>query len=826
MNPSVPISRPADDGHDRGAGWLAGRFGPAAAGVVLALFWLCMVASLRDKSLTYDEVVYAAAGYSQWHDGDFRLQPENGQLPERMAGLPLALSLTPIPAADPALWKDANQWQIGQNWFYRSGLDAASLGTEGRMACGVFAVALGALVWGWSRRLYGPTGGLVSLLLFVLNPSVLANGALMTSDMATALFFFAVIWAMWSLLARFTLGRLVASSALVGGLFLTKVSALLIGPIALLLAAARLIEAAPIPVSFGRFAAELGSRRSRVLAMAGAAVFHAILAVAMIWACYGFRYSAAAAGEPAARFRIPWEHLLAKADPLAALGSLGLSDGQTARATAILSAHGANEANWTNRSLDALDEIRRGVLTPEQILKLDEVESKPSTVRWVRMVELARRRHLLPEAWIYGFTDVYRRAQVRVAFLNGEFRLRGWASFFPYTFLVKTPLSLLGIMALVAGSTWVGRPSGAIPGFSGGWQRVYKTLPLWVLFGVYWMTALASHLNIGHRHLLPIYAPLFVLCGAAGPWIEASFSRSGRNRFPGFPSAARFIGFTLVALLVLGAAECAWFFPNYLAYFNGLVRPSNGYRHLVDSSLDWGQDLPAAKAYVDRQLPSSGPVYFSYFGAASPDYYGVRAFSLYSVTGMDRERRPDWENLFISPDHLETTLPALRRDWPDHDVLGMMRLGNSEVVTLVKKPERMRLGAGTYLISATMVQPVNFDLSGPWGPWNPRYEATYQGLKALTEPLMSPDLGVRRAAAIQRGLASWPPLLERFEEFRFARLAAYLRQREPDDEINYSILVYRLSDTDLASALDGPPAELKPDTQTAEIQALPAPEKN
>ncbi len=466
------------------------------------------------------------------------------------------------------------------------------------------------------------------------------------------------------------------------------------------------------------------------------------------------------------------------------------------------------------------------MLTPEQDRKFDAIESKPSAVAWVRLVELARRQHLLPEAWIYGFTDAYRRAQVRVAFLNGEFRLRGWAAFFPYSFLVKTPLSLFAIMALAAGSAFVPRPLRALPGFAGGWRRAYETAPLWALFLVYWAAAIASHLNIGHRHLLPTYAPLFVLCGAAGLWIDALFCRSGGDRYAGLLAPARFAGFALALLLILAAAESAWFFPNYLAYFNGIVRPSHGYRHLVDSSLDWGQDLPAAKAYIDRQPPGRSPFYFSYFGAASPDYYGVRAFPLYSVTGMDRERRPDWENLFIPPDHLETTLAGLRRDWPDHDVLGMMRAGDTEVVTLLKKPERLRLDAGTYLISATMLQPVNFALSGPWGPWNQRYEAIYQELKGQVEPLMSPDLGIRRAAAIGRGLAGWPSLLGRFEAFRFARLTAYLRQRQPDDEINYSILVYRLSEAELASALDGPPAELKPDLQTAEIQALPAPEKN
>ena len=122
----------------------------------------------------------------------------------------------------------------------------------------------------------------------------------------------------------------------------------------------------------------------------------------------------------------------------------------------------------------------------------------------------------------------------------------------------------------------------------------------------------------------------------------------------------------------------------------------------------------------------------------------------------------------------------------------MQRLGDTVAATLLKKPGRLRLGAGTYLVSASMLQPVNFALSGPWGHWNRRYEAEYQELNAAVRPLMSADRADRIAALVRRNSGDWPPLLERFEEYRFGRLTAYLRQREPDDEINGTVMVYRL----------------------------------
>jgi len=59
----------------------------------------------------------------------------------------------------------------------------------------------------------------------------------------------------------------------------------------------------------------------------------------------------------------------------------------------------------------------------------------------------------------------------------------------------------------------------------------------------------------------------------------------------------------------------------------------------------------------------------------------------------------------------------------------------------------------------------------------------------------------------------WQAMLNTYETARFMRLASYLRQREPDDEIGYSILVYRLTDEEVAEAIDGPPVELLPEPE-------------
>ncbi len=72
------------------------------------------------------------------------------------------------------------------------------------------------------------------------------------------------------------------------------------------------------------------------------------------------------------------------------------------------------------------------------------------------------------------------------------------------------------------------------------------------------------------------------------------------------------------------------------------------------------------------------------------------------------------------------------------------------------------------------------------------------------QPLLASDPGSRAEAFKHYDIDALIPLLDRFEQYRFARLTLYLRQRQPDAMLNYSILVYRLTDADLARALDGP----------------------
>ncbi|MGD1032057.1 MAG: glycosyltransferase family 39 protein [Opitutaceae bacterium] len=711
-----------------------GRFcGPVAAGLVLLGFWVVMLASLRDKSLTADEPGHVAAGLSYWRFNDYRMNPENGNLPQRWMALPLLFGGHSLPPLDSEAWRGSDAANLSDQLFYHPGNDLPGMLSRGRAMSGLLAVVLGAIVWWWSRRLFGPAGGMLSLLLFVLDPTVLANGALMTSDTASALFLVASLLGIWTVLHRITPGRVLLSALIMGGLFVSKMSAFLIVPVAVALGMIRLFAGPPPSVEF-RGGRKLATPGSRAAAFAAVAAVHVAVVAIVIWGSYGFRYRAFADGAPAgAAFQVPWAGVLGS--PPAS----GQADGRPAAA---------------------------------------------------RVFESLRTHRILPEAYLYGAAYVWKFSRFRSGFLNGQVGLTGSWTFFPYTFLVKTPLPIFGVI-LLALAALRRRPA-------------YETLPLWILFVVYWAAALGSHLNIGHRHILPTYPLLFILCGAAGTWFGAPSPAAGAKNAPG---VLRWLICGLVAALALESAVC---FPNYLTYFNVVAGgPANAYRHLVDSSLDWGQDLPSLKRYIGRHR-SEGPAYLSYFGSASPDYYQIPAKYLYAVRGRDVP--PEVQLVEFPADRAKAEVGQWLQRHPLYEAVGGAKSNDGEVaVMFLEKPEAVKLGPGTYFISATMLQPIMYDLKGPLGPWNERYEQSYQLLYTAVKQLFDGDPAVRRRTLTSFEPSVWKQELAYYDMYRFARLTAYLRHLEPVDNINHSILVYRLTEADIGLAFDGPPPELGED---------------
>ncbi len=91
-------------------------------------------------------------------------------------------------------------------------------------------------------------------------------------------------------------------------------------------------------------------------------------------------------------------------------------------------------------------------------------------------------------------------------------------------------------------------------------------------------------------------------------------------------------GIGLVAMWLF--VESLAIFPNYLAYFNEFIGgPVNGHRYLVNSNLDWGQDLKLLKKYLDKHHMRE--INLSYFGSADPGYYEIQGRKMLGVNGRE-----------------------------------------------------------------------------------------------------------------------------------------------------------------------------------------------
>ncbi len=124
----------------------------------------------------------------------------------------------------------------------------------------------------------------------------------------------------------------------------------------------------------------------------------------------------------------------------------------------------------------------------------------------------------------------------------------------------------------------------------------------------------------------------------------------------------------------------------------------------------------------------------------------------------------------------------------------------------------MPLEGGVYCVSATLLQSMHIELPGPW---DAQRELAYRRQRQRVEAL------IRGETAEKPSPHEIASTFRAFDRLRSARLFAFLRQREPDARIGYSIHVYRLSDADVEQALNAPLAPTFPKTEPPGLLRAP-----
>lgn len=187
--------------------------------------------------------------------------------------------------------------------------------------------------------------------------------------------------------------------------------------------------------------------------------------------------------------------------------------------------------------------------------------------------------------WLMGVMGQFNQSMVenrKQGWLAGMSYQGGSPAYFPILWSTKEPLGfcILSLVALLLGCVRFFRS----PKLST--QHALGTAAIFIAMTAYWALSLNSTLNIGIRHILPVFT---LQCFLAAQEISVWIGKSLR--------------WLIVAALMLlsGILSVVSQWPGYLSYFNALAGGSAGGLYWAgDSNYDWGQDNRRLEIFMDK----------------------------------------------------------------------------------------------------------------------------------------------------------------------------------------------------------------------------------
>jgi len=496
------------------------------------MLFLQLALSVRQESQTWDEGDHIFAGYRSWTNADFGLNPEHPPLVKLLATAPLLRLPLQTPKLQDREFK-TEAFVDGRDFLYQNDADMILFRT--RMAAAVFTLLLALLVFLATKEMFGTVAAFIALTLPVFEPNLLAHGAVVTTDVGLSCFMFATVYAFYRYVKAPSVARLIIVGVAAGLALAAKHTGLLVFPMLMLLALCELVRNGTVK---GWRKGAIAKTARPAASLAVALIIIGLIAVVVLWAFYGFRYSARPSG-------------------LEMNPSL---------------------ADYTHQ------------------LKPREAKAVLTLARW----------HLLPESYLYGLTDVRLLPDTMQSYILGKVYPHGVWFYFPVAFAIKSTLAFLILLLLGVGALATQKLN--------QWREVmFLTIPPAFHLAV----AMSSGLNIGVRHILPLYVFFSVLIGGA-VW---AFIQSDRRW-----------GYAIAVLLLFHAVSSLRVFPTYIAYANELWGgPANTYKYLSDSSTDWAQQLKATKLYLDKRGVKDCWIAYFAQGLVDPAYYGIPCKPLRTV---------------------------------------------------------------------------------------------------------------------------------------------------------------------------------------------------
>ncbi len=540
------------------------------ASSILFLMALFMLGSAWNDSAIMDELPHIPAGYSYLAKQDYRLNPEHPPLIKMIAAVPLLFQRIDFPANSPNWTHEVNgQWEFGRDFLYRSGNDADSIIFWSRIPVMILALFTGWIFFRFVERRFSGRAALMALALFALSPTVIAHSRFVTTDLGATFGFLIGILAFIEFLEVPSYRNVVRAGIAFGIAQLLKFSLVLLLPIYVVIAA------------FWIFASRKHGIFHPLKDYAGKAIGILVVAALVIWPVYQFTV-----------LRYPPER-------------------QRNDTNVILE----SQKKGTQSVREACGSLSTFAACPAQL------------VIWASDKPLLR-----PYAqYALGVLMVFQRqAGGNTAYFLGEVSNIGSRWYFPTAFLLKepTPTLILLVIALysaIARVHYYERYSWHA--FSLWIRNHLPEFSALVMIAVYWGASIKSPLNIGLRHVMPTFPFIYLLASVQiDRWLseknfikQETFMRwivEGARSL--FRQAFKYIVLAILLLwLFLGTTFST---PYYLSYYNALSGGTiNGYRYIVDSNYDWGQDLKRLADYVEKNKIEK--ISLDYFGGGDPTYY-------------------------------------------------------------------------------------------------------------------------------------------------------------------------------------------------------------
>lgn len=523
------------------------------AALLIVFLGLSLYLALTD-SQTIDEGPHIAGGYSYWLTGDYRINPEHPPLIKLLATLPLLFYGPTLPVNSDS-WRHYNEWEFGRQFLYNNIKPADTIIFLARLFPVLLGLILGYYIYRWAKELFGPKAGLFALFLFVFSPDFLGHSHLVTTDVPLSLFFLLSIYYFGRYIKKPSRKNLWIGAIVFALAILTKYSALILIPVLALLYL--------INWRLNKNTNKLGLKKFVKLFLVYLAT-----TVVLTLVVYGFEFK-----KPLTDPRV---------------GRL-----YEERAEIISKGQEKNQMFFVKPLLSLAD--------PE----------KP-TGRFI--YQLAEKFPVPAYSYWRGFFNVLsHNLRGHGSYLFGQYSLTGWWYYFIIAFIIKNPLPIL-ILSLVTFFVFlykyiISRPASIniirASRFKEFTQSYYLIIvpPL-----VFFLWSLTSHLNLGIRHIFPVYPFVFLgLAALVNLKIINVFSRLIYKVFLG-------------AIVLYYLLTNIQIFPFYISYFNELVGgPSQGQNYLLDSNIDWGQDIKRLKKYLDTN--NIEKCYSLLFGSLVTNYY-------------------------------------------------------------------------------------------------------------------------------------------------------------------------------------------------------------